>query len=286
MRKTPALLGCAFLAMLTVGSALAAPVTVKITGHITGWSNPGNLNGIAMGQPVTATYTYNTDTPDQDPSSTVGRYQPSASQASVSFSTEVLQYESQSTTTFDLFVQQAPSPGLNWLGMQIASSDSHLPVQLLTFDIWNFSGYAPPSDALPTGAPDLSLFSTREINLYGMDENFNSFQLTAAIDTAEVVAGIEVSPAAGHFLPQQHFDAALLLPPGSTVVSANASAGGSALPLSYPGTCQLVSSPRPAVLCPDAHAALAVATSSEIHWSVELADGTVLHQTVDWSLVQ
>jgi hypothetical protein len=66
----------------------------------------------------------------------------------------------------------------------------------------------------------------------------------------------------------------------------SANAGGVPLPLSYPGTCQLVSSPPSAILCPDAHAALAVAAPNAIHWSVELADGTVLSETVDWRLVQ
>jgi hypothetical protein len=65
--------------------------------------------------------------------------------------------------------------------------------------------------------------------------------------------------------------------------------GGVALPLSYPGTCQLVApsnAPRPAILCPDAHAALAGAASRQIQWQVELTNGTVLNETVDWRLIQ
>lgn len=291
MKKLSALLGCAFLSTLGIGSASAAPIAVKITGHVTGWTNSGFLNGIEMGQPVTAIYIYDTSLPDQDPAATAGRYQTSGLQASVRVSTGPWHFESQAMSTVIVFVQQTPSPWSNWLGMQILSSNgkpigSESQGPLITFDIWNWSGYAPPSTALPTGAPDLSMYSNREINVSGMDENSNPYQVLASIDTAEVIGGVEVSPAAGSFLPQQHFDAALFLPPGSNVVSMSATAGGVALPLSYPGTCQLVSSPQSAILCPDAHTALAGAASNDIHWSVELADGTVITENVDWRLVQ
>jgi hypothetical protein len=68
------------------------------------------------------------------------------------------------------------------------------------------------------------------------------------------------------------------------------SASGTPLPLTYPGTCALAppnSEGRPAILCPDAHAALAATSPpTQVDWSVELAGGTVLNKSVEWKLIQ
>jgi hypothetical protein len=102
---------------------------------------------------------------------------------------------------------------------------------------------------------------------------------------------IEVSPSAGSFLPQQHFDAAVLLPLGGAAVVATmqASVGGTALALNYPGTCQLATpfnSGRAALLCPGADAALtSLQGITQIDWLVTLSDGSSYTQSVQWNLV-
>jgi hypothetical protein len=101
---------------------------------------------------------------------------------------------------------------------------------------------------------------------------------------------IEVSPTAGSFLPQQHFDAAALLPiGGASVATMQASVGGVSLGLNYPGACQLAppnSSGRAALLCPGADTALASLQGiTQVDWNVTLIDGSSFTQSVQWNLI-
>jgi len=107
------------------------------------------------------------------------------------------------------------------------------PVSEIQIHLADDSGQTPASDALPSAAPDLSKYTEREVRVRGGFSG--SFEFQAVIESAEIVA-IEVLPAESRFLAQQHFDAALLLPVGSTIANAHASASGNALPLTYPGT--------------------------------------------------
>lgn len=62
------------------------------------------------------------------------------------------------------------------------------------------------------------------------------------------------------------------------------------LPIGYPGYCSLVPPPnsagQPAVLCPNADAVLPQTAGAPIEWTVELTNGTVLTETVNWTLQQ
>jgi hypothetical protein len=160
-------------------------------------------------------------------------------------------------------------------------------VYWLLFDCEDYSGQAPATDALPATAPDPSSVYC-EISVAGVQNGYQ-FEVRAVVETATLVPpALTISPAGGSFLSQQRFDAAVFLPLGSQIASAQASAGGNALPLSYPGTCQLIpanGSTRPAILCPDAHTVLPTAAGLPIDWHVELADGTLLDESADWTLV-
>ena len=78
-----------------------------------------------------------------------------------------------------------------------------------------------------------------------------------------------------------------MLPRGSVVFSATAMAGGVGLPLFYPGTCQQLppnSDNKPVILCPGAETVLSLAAGAPIEWTVQLTNGTILTETVDWQL--
>jgi hypothetical protein len=144
---------------------------------------------------------------------------------------------------------------------------------------------------LPTGAPTLQQLNFSSSHVEGYF-NGGSWDFDAQIDSVQFVPpAIEVIPATGDILPQQHFDAALLLPFGAQIATMQASVGGNAMPLSYPGTCQLVapnSAWRAAILCPNVQFVLPPAGGATrpltILWQVGLTDGTQLSQTVQWTV--
>ncbi len=296
--KRPSHVLCCMLLLygLGVDCAAAKSITVNVTAHVTQWADStGVLGGqIAVGQAIAGTYTYDTNTPDQDPS-TDGHYQPAATQAGVSVSAGALSFQSVATSQLDIFVHPSASPGNDASLLSIAgSNDQPLPsgalVTSIAFHFSDPTGSALTSDALPTDAPAIQNLSPGEIRIMGSPVAAD-FEIVAQIDTAQLAPpSMEISPATGSFLPQQRFDAALLLPVGAQIASMQASVGGSPLPLNYPGSCQLAppnSSGRPAILCPDAYTVLnLLGAATQIQWQVGLADGTLLNQTVDWKLIQ
>jgi hypothetical protein len=112
----------------------------------------------------------------------------------------------------------------------------------------------------------------------------------AQVDTATLVPSITVSPSNSSFIAQQNFDAALLLSAQPSVASMQAGVGGTAIGLSYPGTCQLTQTTitqRAAIICPNASAVLAGlgVGSVTVNWLVTLSDGSTIQQSVLWNWV-
>jgi hypothetical protein len=285
------------LSGLWAASASASIVTVNLTAHITGvYDQFGAFYGqIATGQPVTATYTYDTNTANQG-FAQVGQYQPATPPAKLTVTVGAFSFQSNSTqptlagsSQFQINVQPSSSGGFSSFSVNSSSVQSAqgANVAVISFLMVDATGQWPSSIALPTSAPTQN-FSTdvapSQIQIQGAQ---GSFQVTAQIDSAVLAPpAVQVSPASGSFLAQQHFDAALLLTPGAQIVSLQSSAG-----FSYPGNCQLASAnstQQPAILCPNADAVLATlgGGTSTILWQVVLADGTQLNQTVTWTLIR
>jgi hypothetical protein len=155
----------------------------------------------------------------------------------------------------------------------------------VSFGFIDPNGQWPLDSNLPTGLPAPSTLAQSSIYItYG---TFESSTIKIQIDSVALAPPtLEVSPASGNFSSQQHFDAALLLPLGSQVASAQASVGGTPVPnLSYPGQCTLVSNTtsRTQILCPNASQALSPGPTT-VNWQATLTDGTVINQTVLWNL--
>lgn len=285
--KTAAQLLCGtLLAALAMNSASAEPVTVKFTGQVVGWSGTA-VGQVSIGQSVTAMYSYDTRTPDLNADPTFGLYRPAAAQgASVRVDIGPLVFESLPTSRFEATVippSQQPPRGM-WVfqSFQNKPLDNGSSVDIIGFGFGD-NGTVLTSDALPSTAPDLQLFPYRELIVQGAQLN-----VRVEIASAELVpATIEISPSAGRFLNQQRFDAAVLLPVGAQVSSMHASVLGTPIALSFPGTCHLLppnSMGRPALLCPDAHNAVAsIMGEFDVNWQVTLTDGSVLHNYVTWS---
>jgi len=289
---------------LCAASASATIVTVNLTAHITGVTDPNGafLGQIVSGQAVTASYTYDTNTSNQGGNPQSGQYQPATPPANITATVGAFSFQSNVTppsglgsSQFQINVQPAPSGGgFSSLAINsssnLATSFPGAPVQVGAINLLlvDATGQWPTSIALPTNAPTQN-FSTglvpSQLQIQGTQGN--GYQLNAQIDSAVLAPPVvQVSPASGSFLAQQHFDAALLLTSGLQIVSMQSTAG-----FSYPGNCQLVpgnGAQQTGILCPGADAVLATlgVGTSVIVWQVVLADGTQLNQTVAWTLVQ
>jgi hypothetical protein len=272
------------MAAFLSGPASAEVVRVRLTARVDQINDPNNrLAGkVAIGQRVNGLYFYNTNTPNQSPSPSSGEYLPYANEARVRFAIGTLVYES-----------QQPTQGIGILtsdvgDLSIFSNDNKdladgTNVNTIWMDITGPSNFPPiPSVALPKTAPNLQQYNTKEVTIGAGD-----YSIRAQLEVAELVVSnaVVVSPASGTFAANQHFDAAVILPRNSVVQNAHAMANGQLLPLTYPGSCQLqpqVGTGRPSLLCPGADAVLSIQPGAPIEWTVELTNGTIYTETVNW----
>jgi len=233
MKTAALLLSGVLLSAVAFGPASAAPVRVKLTARIAEVADPGQVlaGRLVIGQRVTGTYVYNTNTPNESPFPPSTQYRPYAGEARMRFVTGSLVFENAQPTqgiTIGISPQSQFGDGQFIMG---SSDNKPLADGTTITSIWlEFRGFGnvTQSGALPTAAPILANYFTREVTLSGSSAG-NSFQVRAQIEVSELIVPqtIEVSPAAGNFLHSQHFDAALLLPRGSIVANAHATANGS-----------------------------------------------------------
>lgn len=292
MKKAALIVSGLLLSALACGSVAAETVRVRLTARVTDVSDPqGHLDGrIVPGQRMNGTYVYNTNTPNQSPDSSMGQYQPYANEARLRFASGSLVFENVAPTQEMLISVQPHNFGSGYFLFD-SNENKPLPngasVDFINL-LFNGVGTLTESAALATVAPDLQGYWQKNVSISG---GGGSFQLNAMIEAAELIVpnAFEVTPATGNFVPGQQFDAALILPRNSNVASAQASASGFPLPLSYPGNCQLLppnSAQKPSLLCPNAESVLPTAHGEPIEWTVVLTNGTTLTQTVTWALAQ
>ncbi|HEY0683062.1 MAG TPA: hypothetical protein VGD45_12080 [Steroidobacter sp.] len=280
------------LSALACAPAAAETVRVRLTARVTSVNDPGTLlhGAIVLGQRLTGTYVYNTNTPDWETgTSDFGFYVPYANEARVRLVSGGVVFESaQPTQGISIAIDSHADNGngmFNFRSVDNKPLPSTMDVDEISVQ-FEGAGTVTESDALPSVAPDLLNYPTKMVTVRGPG---NNFEVVADIETAELIVtgALELSPAAGSFVPTQHFDAAVTLPRNTTPASAQATANGVTLPLSYPGTCQLLppdQANQRALLCPNADAVLPQAAGAPIEWTVVLTNGTTLTQSVNWTL--
>jgi hypothetical protein len=292
MKTATLLVGGLLLSAFLSGPVSAEQVRVKVTARVSDVSDPGNIlaGKIVFGQRVTGTYVYNTNTPNESPDPGVGRYHPYANEARMRFVAGSIVFESVQPTQGIRMEVQSQTSGEGRFFMispenkPLASGAS---VETIALEIRG-NGNVTETTALPHVAPDLTHYWIKDVILGGSVAGSYYF-VRAQIEVAErvVADAIEVSPASGSFVANQHFDAALTLPRNTTPANAHAVANGVTLPLTYPGNCQLQppnSAGKRSLLCPAADSVLPIAAGAPIEWTVELTNGTILTETVTWEL--
>lgn len=278
--------------VLHLGATSAQPLTVDMQARVTGVYDPANILGgqAAPGQTVTGRYTYETTVPDEFLDTGYGEYPHSPAQASARFVVGSLVFESDNTVpswTFRITVQPSNNPGYSQGSLRIISPmnkplGNGASVMAFDIDFSDLNGLTFSTDALPAAGPGLAALSTKQVFFNG-ELNGNWYNLTLEI-TSIASAGLVVSPASSSIAPQQRFDAALLLSPGSQIRSVQASRGGMLLPTQC-NPASLTPQGNMVVLCADAHS-LVQSGSGSIEWRVELQDDTVLTKNVSWEVVQ
>lgn len=288
MKKAALLLSGLLLSAFVAVPAVAEVVRVRVTARVSNIHDPSGLlaGKVALGQRLTGLYVYNTNTPNQSQFPEVnGDYRPYANEARMRFAVGSLVFESKQPTqgiTISIGSQAFGGTG----HFMMASTDNKPVADGSTVNqMWmelRGLGNVTESPALPTVAPNYQHYHPRQVAI-----NTSNYSISADLEAAELVVpdAMVVTPASGTFAANQHFDAAVILPRNSVVQTAQATANGSWLPLSYPGSCQLqpqVGTGRPSLLCPGADAVLSNQPGAPIEWTVTMTNGTVYTETVTW----
>lgn len=291
MKQAALLISGLLLSAFVSGPAAAEVVRVGVTARVSQVSDSSNaLAGkVVVGQRLDGLYVYDTNTPNVSPYPNVGDYRPYAGEGRVRFAVGSMVFESKQPTQ-GIGIQVRQQDGGITGRFNIISPDNRpladgTVVQHLQL-LLDGQGNVTQSKALPNVAPVLQQYFTKQV-VIAARAPAGFYMITAQIETAELVVpdAIVVTPASGTFAANQHFDAAVILPRNSVVQTAQATANGWSLPLSYPGSCQLqpqVGTGRPSLLCPAADAVLATQPGAPIEWTVTMTNGTVYTETVNW----
>jgi hypothetical protein len=292
MKKASLLLGGLLLSAFVSGPAAAEVVRMRVTARVTTLDDPsGALAGkVVVGQRLTGSYVYNTNTPNVSPDpQQIGEYHPYANEARLRFAVGSLVFESkQPTQGIDILIFAHPPGGWGQFTMTSRDNKPHVDGTVV-YDMQMHlqgNGNLTESVALPTAVPVFQTYQTKRVSI-SAHSPVGSYSITADLEAAEriVPEALVVSPASGSFAANQHFDAALILPRNSVVSTAHATANGGPLPLTYPGSCHLqpqIGTGRPSLLCPAADSVLTIQPGAPIEWTVELTNGTVYTETVNW----
>jgi len=308
MKTAASMLLGVLVLLLRMDFAAATVITVNVSGHVRYAGVSDVLSDqIFTGQAISASYTYDTNTPDINPPDPFGWYQPNVPPAGVSVTIGQLTFQTvaPSSPTYPsqpapVQINVAPTGPASQFTIRSVSNQvlkSGMPVTSVTVEqiyiaFTDRTGQWPTTMALPTGAPTPPSFEMSGIGLMGSLPG-GGFNVDIQIDSVTLVpTTFGISPTAGDFLMPQHFDAAIVLPMGMQVASVQASVGGNPVPyLSYPGQCSLVPSPfnQSEIVCPNASQVLIEhfrppMTTTPVTWQVTLTDGTVMTQDILWNL--
>lgn len=286
---------------LVAAAASSAPLTIHVKAHVQYLNDPGNLlgNQLSIGQVVNAEYTYDTAVADQNPDPMHGSYPQSSLQAKARITAGTLTFETDPTPSSwfgEAHTHPSESPGSYWSYFRVnyfrlKPLTNGARVDGIYIDFTDRNGYTPTSESMLTTAPDLQRYTDKGIDIFGStDTNWYSvrFQIDSVTTSPDDSnSPLKVSPASGSFLRMQRFDAAVLLPFGSTPISMQTTINGMPGPFNFPQSCFPAppnSQGRPALFCPDAGWRL-MDGSNHIEWRIQLIDGTMLERSVDWEVI-
>lgn len=173
-----------------------SPKTFNISGKVVLVSDPSGLlkGGIKVGSPLKGTYTYDTNTVNTNPDPTIGKYiskGPSYGMKvlinDLTFKTDPLNGGLGYYISTNKNVGSPNNLGIsNWgnsitipdLGFNNTNSGT-----AIEWGLYDSSGTALSSRALPQSCPDLVKFSGNTLNIYFINNNQKHFNIQAVIDS-------------------------------------------------------------------------------------------------------
>ncbi len=165
-------------------------ITIGFTGNVSSVYDPHNIFGGQTHGEATGTYTYDTSTPDSNPSNSSGSYWHYNSPCGVSVSINGFNFQTNpDSVQFLLGISNDNGGDLYWFH---SYSNSPLPngtlVETIAWQLQNYSGTAISSDALPTTAPNLADWSVNYgLHISGPPRTEFEFEIVANITSVVLI---------------------------------------------------------------------------------------------------
>lgn len=261
-------------------------------------------NAVNIGDTISGTYTFNTNTPDSDPSAEYGRYEHVPGSGSYGFNITIGNATLKTNTSTDMFnimIGDANGGTLTWDTYAVDNFGTQQPfinntvVDNMGIYIDDPSGNTVTGTNLTNQPPALTGTGYKDLHIGGMGITtpYSSyFNIVATLNT--VTAGCEqphdpivVSPSGGVFDAMQHFDAAFVMDAGlPPLMNMQGTLNGVdisyALSNCFPGAPN--SQNRQTFICPG-FSNLLVPGNNKLNFTFNLDGGITLNHSVNWELL-
>ena len=261
-------------------------------------------SAINVGDPISGTYTFNTDTPDSDPNLEYGRYEHFPGSGNYGFDINIATYNLKTNTSTDMFAVTIGDAGglVEWDLYSVDQYSTQLPfinnsiIENMGIYIDDPTGTSVNTTALTNQPPALTGTGYKDLFIGGTGTATPGtfFSVVADLNSITQVGGCEeqpdpvvVSPASGVFDVMQHFDAAIVMEAGlPPLTNMQGTLNGfditPDLYSCFPGTPN--SQNRQTFICPG-FSNLLMPGNNTLNVNFTLDDGRIIYHTVDWLLL-
>lgn len=260
-------------------------------------------NAINVGDKLSGSYTFNTNTPDSDPTPEYGFYEHTPGSGTYGFNIDIANTNLKTNTSTDRFniIIGNANGNITWDTYGVDTFGTQLPFVNNTV-VENMGMYIEdPSGNIVTGTnltdqpPALSSTGYKDFYIGGMSivTSYSSyFSIVATVDSISPVCEepndlVVVSPASGIFDVMQHFDAAVVMDAGlPPLVGMQGTNNGiditPELSNCFPGTPN--GQNRQTYICPN-FSNLLMPGDNRFTFTFHLNDGSTLNHSVNWQLL-
>jgi hypothetical protein len=260
-------------------------------------------NTINVGDTINGSYTFNTDTPDSDPTPEYGFYEHTPGSGTYGFNIDIANFNLKTNTSTDMFnVVIADANGTTtWDNYGVDTFGTQQPfvngtsVENIGIFIDDPSGNMVTGTNLTDQPPLLTGTGIKDFYIGGTSNTppySYYFSIMATVDSITPACGepndpIVVSPASGVFDAMQHFDAAIVMDEGlPPLVNMQATNNGiditPELSSCFPGAPN--SQNRQTFVCPE-FSNLLMPGDNNFNFTFHLSDGSTINHSVNWQLL-
>lgn len=194
-RKTIQVVVALLLLLVPIAEVIAETMTFEISATVYNLYDPGNAfqNSVGVGDKISGTYTIDIATPDSDPDPQYGHYvfNPTSYQLGFDFLINANSLKSDPAASSHMYEAHTMNSSGDHFGiishanMPLVSGSS---VDDIFIDLYDSTGQALTSDALPGEALNIAAFDYHDIHVAGGANNGNYYNLDAKIDSIKAVS--------------------------------------------------------------------------------------------------